>query len=125
MCSLSTVHTHCLVTDTFSCILSVEFLFKKTLLHDCSMANPFPVPIWVQPTVTFPIGDHVNVLHDYKKTRPSKILKLLTCRCHHLIDMLVEFSKNHIFLTLKMLEHAISVNVYQFLHKLLFIHALW
>ena len=21
----------------------------------------------VQPTVTFPIGDHVNVLHDYKK----------------------------------------------------------
>ena len=54
----------------------------------------------VQPTVTFPIGDHVNVLHDYKKTRPSKILKLRTCRCHHLIDTLVEFSKNHIFLTL-------------------------
>ena len=27
---------------------------------------------WVQPTVTFPIGDHVNVLHDYKKTGPFK-----------------------------------------------------
>ena len=24
----------------------------------------------VQPPVTFPIGDHVNVLHDYKKTGP-------------------------------------------------------
>ena len=24
----------------------------------------------VQPTVTLPIGDHVNVLHDYKKTGP-------------------------------------------------------
>ena len=23
----------------------------------------------VQPTVTFPIGDHVDVFHDYKKTR--------------------------------------------------------
>ena len=56
----------------------------------------------VQPTVTSPIGDHVNVLHDYKKTGPSKmkLLKLLSCRCHHLIDMLVEFCQNHIFLTL-------------------------
>ena len=54
----------------------------------------------VQPPVTFPIGDHVNILHDYKKTGPSKILKLLSCRCHHLIDMLVEFCQNHIFLTL-------------------------
>ena len=53
-----------------------------------------------QPTVTFPIGDHVNVLYDYKKTGPSKILKLLTCHCHHLIDMLLEFCQNHIFLTL-------------------------
>ena len=58
------------------------------------------VPIWVQPTFTFPIGDHVNVLHDYKKTGPSKILKLLSCRCHHLSNMLVEFCQNHIFLTL-------------------------
>ena len=54
----------------------------------------------VQPTVTFPIGDHVNILYDYKKTGPSKIMKLLTCRCHHLIDILVEISKNDIFLTL-------------------------
>ena len=54
----------------------------------------------VQPTVTFPIADHVNVLHDYKKTGPSKILKLLTCRCHHLIDMLIEFSQSLILLTL-------------------------
>ena len=55
---------------------------------------------WDQLTVTFPIGDHVNVLHDYKKTGPSKILKLLACRCQHLIDMLVEFCQNHIFLNL-------------------------
>ena len=52
---------------------------------------------WVQPPVTFPIDDHVNVLHDYKKMGPSK---LLTCRCHHLIDMLFEFSQSLVFLTL-------------------------
>ena len=28
----------------------------------------FDLNIWVQDTVTFPIGGHVNVLHDYKKT---------------------------------------------------------
>ena len=55
--------------------------------------------IRVQPTFTFPNGDHVNVLHDYKKTGPSKILKLLTCRCHHLIDMLIEFSQSLLLLT--------------------------
>ena len=33
--------------------------------------------VGVQPPVTFPIGDHVNVLHDYKKTGPSKIQKLV------------------------------------------------
>ena len=54
----------------------------------------------VQRTVTFSTGDHVNVLHDYKKTRSSTILKLRTCYCHHLTDMLDEFCKNHIFLTL-------------------------
>ena len=53
---------------------------------------------WVQPTVTFPIGDHVNVCHEYKKTGPSTILKL-TCHCHNLIDMLVEFSQSIILLT--------------------------
>ena len=53
----------------------------------------------VQPTVTFPIGDHVNVFHDCKKTGPSKILKRLSCRCHYIFDMLVEFCQNHIFLT--------------------------
>ena len=53
-----------------------------------------------QPTVTFPIGDHVNVLHDYKNTGPSKIMKLLTCSGHHLVDMLVEFYQNYLFLTL-------------------------
>ena len=46
------------------------------------------------------IGGHVNVLHDYKKTLPSKILKFLTCRYHHFIDMLIEFSQNLKFLTL-------------------------
>ena len=50
------------------------------------------VHIRVQP-VRFPIGGHVNVLHNYKKTGPSKILKLPTCHCHHTIDMLVEFSQ--------------------------------
>ena len=54
---------------------------------------------WVQPPVTFPIGDHVNVLHDYKKTGPSKILKLLTCRCHHLIDMLIECNQSLVLVT--------------------------
>ena len=54
----------------------------------------FDLNIWVQDTVTFPIGGHVNVLHDYKKTRPSKILKFLFCRYHHFIDMLIGFSKN-------------------------------
>ena len=54
---------------------------------------------WVQPSVTFPIGDHFNILHDYKKTGPSKILKLLTCRCHHLIEMLIEFSQRFLLLT--------------------------
>ena len=39
--------------------------------------------VTVQSTDTFPIGDHVNVLHDCKKTRPSNILKLLNCFCHH------------------------------------------
>ena len=61
-----------------------------------------PVPekgLRVQPPVTFPIGDHVNVLHDYKKTGPSTILKLLTCRCHHLIDMLTEFSQSLVLVT--------------------------
>ena len=62
--------------------------------------KPSESRIRVQPSVTFPIGDHVNILHDYKKMRPSKILKLLTCCCHHLIDMLVKFSQNLIFLTL-------------------------
>ena len=60
----------------------------------------------VQPTVTFPIGDHVNVLYDYKKTGPSKILKRLTCHCHHLIDMLIEFSQS-----LKFLIHLKCLNV--------------
>ena len=49
-------------------------------------------------------------------------MKLLTCRCHHLIDMLVGFCQN---LTLKMAERAIPVNVYQFLHELLRMRALW
>ena len=62
--------------------------------------KPSESRIRVQPSVTFPIGDHVNVLHDYKKMRPSKILKLLTCRCHHLIDMLIKCSQNLVFLIL-------------------------
>ena len=53
-----------------------------------------------QPTVTIPIGDHVNILQDYKKTGPSKLLKLLTCRCYHLINMLIEFSQSLVLVTL-------------------------
>ena len=55
---------------------------------------------WDQPTVTFPIGDHINILHDYKITGPIQILNFFSCRCHHLNDMLVEFCQNQIFLTL-------------------------
>ena len=31
------------------------------------------VPILVQPTVTFPIRDHVNILQDYKKREIKKL----------------------------------------------------
>ncbi len=55
---------------------------------------------WGQPTVGFPIGDHVNVLSDYKKTWPAKCLKLLTCCYHYLIDMPIDFNKNCILPTL-------------------------
>ena len=65
----------------------------------CPLLAPAAARQRVQPTVTFPIGDHVDVLHDYKKTGPSKILKLLSSRRRHLVDMLVKFCKNHIFLT--------------------------
>ena len=83
------------------------------------------VPIWVQPPVTFPIGDHVNVLHDYKKTGPSKILKLLTCRCHHLIDMLIEFSQSLVLVThLKCLNVLYPSIFIIFLHELLRTRAL-
>ena len=68
---------------------------KTSLNLNCPFTD-----IWVQPTVTFPTGDHVNVLHDYRKTGPSKILKLFISRCHHLVDMLVEFCRNRIFRTL-------------------------
>ena len=64
--------------------------------HHVSLTNYYRV----QPPVMFPIGDHVvNVLHDYKKTGPSNILKLLACRCHHLIDMLIEFSQSLVLVT--------------------------
>ena len=33
-----------------------------------------------QYTVNIPIGNHVNVLQDYKKTRRSKPIKLIGCR---------------------------------------------
>ena len=45
-------------------------------------------------TVDVPIDGHVNVLYDYKKTWPSKILKLFTWCCHHPVDMLVDFRQN-------------------------------
>ena len=70
---------------------SVLFLTKNNYTHIVYVDN-FLIPealvvylihgVRVQSTVTFPIGDHVNVLYNYKKTRPSNILKLLTCFCH-------------------------------------------
>ena len=42
------------------------------------------------------IGGHVNVLSDYKKTSPLKILKLFHSNYHHLIDMLTKCCQNHI-----------------------------
>ena len=85
-----------------------------------------PVTWRVQHSVTFPIGGHVNVLHDYKKSWPSKILKFLTCRHHHFIDMLMEFSqKFYISNSFKMAERVMPINVYQFLHELLRTRALW
>ena len=105
------------------CVKTVEMLLPcSEILAMCPYLYPSSYVAYHsrdQSTVTFPIGDYVNILHDYKKTGPSKILKFLTCCCHHLIDMLVEFYQNHIFLTLKMAEHDIPVNVYQFLHELL------
>ena len=61
-----------------------------------------------QPTVTFLIGDHVNVLYDYKKMGPSQILKL------------IEFNQSLIPPTF-----INAVNVYQFLHELLSTRAMW
>ena len=46
----------------------------NTLIHapQCDNAPESRVGLctWVQPPVTFPIDDHVNVLHDYKKMGP-------------------------------------------------------
>ena len=49
-----------------------------------------------QTTVENCIGGHVHVLSDYKKTWPSKILKIVHSNCHHLIDILTKFYQNHI-----------------------------
>ena len=97
MCNPNTTNTNKCPNEPYLLLITHIFVFlTKRYFHDCVYKSATRV----QPTVTFPIGNHVNVLHDYKKTRPSKIMKLLTCRWHHLIDMLVEFSQNHIFLTL-------------------------
>ena len=83
-----TLH-HFLESTQFTC-LPVHYLYHWHCHWYCR----------VQPTVmfltgdTFPIGDHDNILQDYEKMGPSKILKLLTCRCHYLTDMLNEFSQS-------------------------------
>ena len=60
------------------------------------------------------------------KMLQSQIMKLLSCHCHHLIDILVEFyKKSHISNSFKTSQRAISVNIYQFLYKLLRTRALW
>ena len=71
---------------------------SETMLGICKNIV-FVIVFHDQPTVTFPIRDHVNVLHYHKKTAPSKILKLLTCRYHHLIDTMIEFSQSLVLLT--------------------------
>ena len=63
----------------------------------------------VQPTVTFTIGDHV--LHDYKRTRPSKILKLRTCHYHHLIVMSCHVMSCHVMSCHVMSCHVMSCHV--------------
>ena len=118
-CAARTVHSHCLVKYTFSCILPEYFLIKKpsSMTVRWLPLSVARVPTWVQPTVTFPISDHVNVLRDYKKKGPSHILKLNTCHCHLLTDMLIEFSQSLILLTnLKCLNVPYpSILFYQFL----------
>ena len=63
------------------------------------------------------IGGHANVLYDYKKTWPPKILKIFHSICHHLIDMLTKFGRNHILPALfKRPPRAMPVNVYKNIH---------
>ena len=61
------------ITSLSTCLLGalicMGILFKVLRSHNLSTAVLVATSAsWVQPTVTFPIGDHVNVLHDYKKT---------------------------------------------------------
>ena len=99
-------------TRTRSKYTNVVLYYSPEAPH--AISAPFRDVMRDQPTVIFPTGDHVNVLHDYKKTGPSKILKLLTCRCHAGRVL----SKSHISNSFKMAERAIPVHVYQFLHEL-------
>ena len=91
---IDSLYTVTALTCTQHAHLEFDHVYPQKNEHNMGMFGAHRrVGGGVQPIVTFPIGDHVNILHDYKKTRPSKIMKLRTCRCHHLIDMLVEFSQ--------------------------------
>ena len=68
-------HKQDITTDTFSWGKPTYHLKSFTITHwliclswDLSKGNLSldREETGVQPTVTFPIGDHVNVLHDYK-----------------------------------------------------------
>ena len=97
---IDSLHTVTALTCTQHAHLEFDNVSPRKIEHNMGMFGAHRHVGGVRPTVTFPIGDHVNVLHIYKKTKSSTILKLLTCRCHHLIDVLVEFSQNDIFLTI-------------------------
>ena len=54
------------------------------------------------------------------RKRDHKIILKLTCRCHHLTDMLVEFNQSLVLLTLfKCLNVPYLSMFYKFLHELL------
>ena len=56
-------------------------------------------------------GD-INVLTDCKKIGQSQIMKLLHSHRHHVIDMLNQFSKNHIITALSKRIHVQSPQIH-------------
>ena len=93
----------------------LKFFFKRHIL--LSRLKTIPTSIGFSLLLRFPLVTKLTFCIIRKRDH-KKILKLISCRFHHLVDMLVEFCQNHLFVTLKMAERAIPVNIYQFLHQL-------